>query len=121
MVSVIHRINAAFGVSNKFVPYRPNWDLVADYAQSGGFQNSSRGGIINNADLNTISKTTFAVYNNPSAMPTSETGYCWVRTTIYDANAALQELFMFMTGVSYVRVRYNSETTWQTWKQITNA
>lgn len=30
MVSVVHRINAAFGVSNKFVPYRPNYDLVAE-------------------------------------------------------------------------------------------
>ena len=28
MVSVVHRINAAFGVSNKFIPYRPNYDLV---------------------------------------------------------------------------------------------
>lgn len=25
----LHRINAAFGVSSKFVPYRPNYDLVA--------------------------------------------------------------------------------------------
>ena len=30
MVSVIHRINAAFGVSKAFVPYRPNYDLVCD-------------------------------------------------------------------------------------------
>ena len=28
MVSVIHSINAAFGVSNKFVPYRPSWDVL---------------------------------------------------------------------------------------------
>ena len=26
----LHRINAAFGVSNKFVPYRPNYDLVCN-------------------------------------------------------------------------------------------
>lgn len=25
---LLYRINAAFGVSNKFVPYRPSWDLV---------------------------------------------------------------------------------------------
>ena len=30
LVSVIHRINAAFGVSSKFVPYRPNYDLVGN-------------------------------------------------------------------------------------------
>ena len=30
MVSVIHRINAAFGVSKAFVPYRPNYDLVCN-------------------------------------------------------------------------------------------
>ena len=28
LVSVIHSINAAFGVSKAFVPYRPSWDLV---------------------------------------------------------------------------------------------
>jgi hypothetical protein len=30
LVSVVHRINAAFGVSNKFVPYRPPYDTVID-------------------------------------------------------------------------------------------
>ena len=33
MVSVIHRINAAFCLSNKFVPYRPNYDLVCAAAE----------------------------------------------------------------------------------------
>ena len=105
---------AAFGVSSKFVPYRPNWDLVCRYAYNGGFNPS----IISNADLNAINQTAFAVYNNPSNMPSGQSGFCFVRTTVFDINGAIQELFM-LTGIAYFRAK--TDGNWSAWKQTTNA
>ena len=41
MVSVVHRINAAFGVSQKFVPYRLPYDKLTGLVYSNTTQTSS--------------------------------------------------------------------------------
>ena len=92
-----------------------NWDLVVSLAQS-GFKDYAHGGGIANADLNAISETSFTAYNNPTNLPTGLTGWCYVRTYVYDTNGALQELFMIYSNpVSYFRVKING--TWSTWIQ----
>ena len=65
MVSVAYRINAAFGVSNKFVPYRPNWDLVVNritgierYIQEGIVEFATYGATIRSFAIRRKSGTT---------------------------------------------------------------
>ena len=88
--------------------------MVCRYAYNGGFNPS----IISNADLNAINQTAFAVYNNPSNMPSGQSGFCFVRTTVFDVNGAIQELFI-LTEIAYFRAK--TDGNWSTWKQITNA
>jgi len=111
---------AAFGVSKAFVPYRPNYDLISYLAGAGGFKDSAHGGGIANVDLNAISVTSFTAYNNPTNLPTGLSGWCYVRTYVYDTNGALQELFMIRTNpVSYFRIK--SSGTWSAWIQTSTA
>ena len=73
---------------------------------------------IANADLNGISETGFALYVTPTNMPTGTSGNAFVRTSVYDANTALQELTLAATGASYIRVKATG--TWGAWAQTTN-
>ena len=108
-----------WNVSQKHVPYRPDWNLVSKYALGGGFVSSGYKSAVANADLNAISESGFALYNSPSNMPSGTSGYCFVRTAYFDIQAIFQELVLLSTGVSYVRTKYGS--TWNTWKQTSNA
>ena len=120
MVSVIHRINAAFGASNKFVPYRPNWDLVAYFAQANSFQDGVHGGTVSNADLNDVMYSCNSLYHSPTNAPAGlpSDNYVFVRTTIYDKNAGMQELVLLsQIGETYKRMLYGG--SWRAWKQVT--
>lgn len=110
----LYRINAAFGVSQKFVPYRPNYDLVANVAFSCGFVHES----VPNGDLNAISASEFKLYNNPTNLPSGQSGYFFVQTIIFDKNSGYQEITaLTQNGETYKRMLYGG--TWRAWKQIT--
>ena len=110
---------ADWKVSQKYVPHRPSYDLVAALAQNGGFIDSTLGSIIVNADLNSINKTTFAVYNEPANLPSGITGYCYVKTSVFDENSALQELYVIQPNpVSFFRIKLNN--SWTVWVQTSN-
>ena len=110
---------ADWNASQKYVPGRPSYDIVSKLAQNGGFIDSTLGGIIANADLNLISKSTFAVYNEPTNLPSGISGYCYVRTSVYDDNSALQELYVIQSNpVAYFRIKLNN--SWTGWVQTSN-
>ena len=126
----LHRINAAFGVSNKFVPYRPNYDLVGSAVNS--VENSLKpwsllksGDDLNNIVSAMVSRGVyfmFATGNNAvSNIPTD--GIFMVRTTWLGGGTAVQEVTM-LTGndrdKSYVRT-FIDNNNWSAWKQTTNA
>lgn len=104
---------AAFGVSPKFVPYVPTLYQVDERKAP-----KVHGAAVISGDLNDINETEFRIYtNNVSNLPES-TGFAYVRTSWYDANASLQEATMMMTGNTYVRVRWQG--TWRAWKRLDN-
>ena len=118
LVSVAHRINAAFGVSNKFVPYRPNYDLVSYLASAGGFHDASHGSFVNDADLNTI-ENGVRLYRAPSHNP-STANYVLVKTYMLDNTTGVQELTSLDSPPKmYTRVKLAS--TWSSWVETTNA
>lgn len=106
---------ADWNVSQKFVPYRLDYDTLAEYATHNSYKIENP---TTNADLNSISSSGFKFYDNPTNGPSDGTGrYLFVRTTIYDSNAAMQECFSLL-GKAYFRAK--SGGTWTEWKLMTN-
>lgn len=114
----LHRINAAFGVSNKFVPYRPNYDLVCSNINT--LYGVYPKGRVESGSLNDITSTVFSLYTSAvSDRPTSDGMWYYVRTSNLGTGHAFQEAFAMSSSIAYVRVQYQG--TWNAWKQITNA
>lgn len=115
---ILRYTNAAFGVSNKFVPYRPNYDLVSYLANAGGFHDASHGSFVQNADLNSVANG-IRLYHSPSNNPTSAT-YVLVKTYMLDSTTGVQELTSLASPPKmYTRVKMAS--TWGNWVETTNA
>lgn len=115
MVSVIHRIKAAFDVSSKFVPHRPNYDLVVQ-----GRIAPTTSGTIMSGNLNDF-PTSYYLCSGAVANLPEYTGYAIVKTIVIDVNAALQEAFTLNSSgnKSYMRTKWNG--TWNPWVLNTNA
>ena len=110
---------ADWKVSQRYVPYRPNWDFVYNIAKSGGFMDASHGSFVQNADLNAISESCVRLYHSPSNSPTTAT-YILVKTYMLDSTTGMQEATAFASPVkSYTRVKMAS--TWGSWVETTNA
>lgn len=100
-------------MSPKFVPYRPNYDLVAKVAFSCGFY-----GVIHNGDLNAVSSSEFKLYENPTNLPSGVSGHVFVQTIMVDKNSGFQELTVLsQNGETFKRMLYGG--TWRAWKQVT--
>lgn len=114
MVSVIHRINAAFGVSQKFVPYRPNYDFVC-----AGRVAPTIIGELSSGDLNDVPTSYYLCTNNVTNKPAS--GYTVVKTIVINDEMALQEAFILNSSgnKSYMRTKWHG--TWNPWVLNTNA
>ena len=116
---------AAFDVSPAFVPYRPDYDTLIDTVdkKAPALSNSA----ITSGSLNDFPESFVCVSSNVTDLPPDLLNSTWgfVRTSIFDNNTALQELFAYSSadqsqnGVSFVRVKQGG--TWKSWKQITNA
>ena len=106
---------AAFGVSQKFVPYRPSYDTIAST-----YLTKCNTAVVNSGSLDDVSTNTIAYYsNNVSGMPSSVSGYAICETTVFDANVMVQKLYM-IDGVYNAFIRMKQTGTWRAWKQITN-
>lgn len=116
MVSVAHRINAAFGISPKFVPYKTDTTKPWALLKSGDDLND----IVSAMEAKNVyvmfATGDVGVSNKPA------TGIFMVRTTNLGGGAAVQEVTM-LTGndrdKSYVRTFINN-SDWSAWKQTTN-
>ena len=106
---------AAFGVSNKFVPYRPNYDFVC-----AGRVAPTTSGTIMSGNLNDF-PTSYYLCSGAVANLPEYTGYAIVKTIVIDVNAALQEAFTLNSSgnKSYMRTKWNG--TWNPWVLNTNA
>lgn len=104
------------------VPYAPsNRELFeANQELSENKANNLKMTLIGSGSLDNISTNEFAVYTS-AVTGKPQSGYAFVRTSVFDANAALQELTMLdgtYSGRSYVRVKNGG--TWTTWRETTN-
>ena len=113
---------AAFGVSQKFVPYRPNWDLVANTVTYTNNIKVQSTGSISNANLDNITTSEERVYNNPTNLPSGTSGYVICRTITVDGQSAYQEIRFISSqintiyGQSYpVFERRKVSGTWRDW------
>jgi hypothetical protein len=107
---------AAFGVSQKFVPYRPSYDEITNT-----YLTKCRTAVVNSGSLDDVSTNTIAYYsNNVSGMPSGVSGYAICETTVFDANVMVQKLYM-IDGKYNAFIRMKQTGTWRAWKQITNA
>ena len=113
---------AAFGVSQKFVPYRPSWDLVGNSVDYTTRMNVTQTSTVANANLNNISVSEERVYNNPTSLPSGTSGYVICKTVVCDAQSAYQEIRFISSqinttyGQSYpVFDRRKVSGTWRDW------
>lgn len=112
---------ADWKVSQKYVPHSMSYQDLSD-KKLDRLRSASDGGLISSGDLNSITVNSFALYTNAvSNLPETAagSGYCFVRTSIFDSNAALQEAIMLQTGSMYTRTKYAN--TWGEWKKATNS
>lgn len=115
LVSAAHRINAAFGVSKAFVPYRMPYSQalallstrapsgIADYVASGSVNDLPSGCALCNP--------------NVSGMPALADNYFIIRTRIYDANCAEQEAVAPAGNRRFNRTKWGG--TWTSWEEYT--
>ena len=109
--------------STTFVPYAPsNRELFeADQELSETKANNLKKTLVGSGSLNDISTNEFAIYTS-AVTGKPQSGYAFVRTSVFDANAALQELTMLdgtYAGRSYVRVKNSG--TWTSWRETTSS
>lgn len=108
---------AAWNVSHKYVPYRPNWDLVG---KSVATVNKIALDTSNTyqVDINSIISTSYMVIKSGSTnFPSGVTGqYSFLRTDAYDGSTARQELTLSDTSDMYVRTRSGGQ--WHEWKKL---
>lgn len=101
-------------ISPEFVPYAPsNRELYEEKA------NYLKKTLVDSGNLDDISTDEFALYMT-SVTGKPQNGYAFVRTSVFDSNAALQELTMLSgnsSGRAYVRVKYGG--TWTDWRETT--
>ena len=105
-----------WAVSHKFVPYAPtNQELIATKADK------LKKTLVGSGSLNDISTDEFAIYTS-AVTGKPQSGYAFVRTSVFDANAAMQELTMLdgtYSGRSYIRVKNGG--TWTAWRETTSS
>jgi hypothetical protein len=103
-----------YKISPEFVPYAPtNREL---YEEKANFLKKT---VVTSGNLDDIATNEFALYHTDVAGK-PQSGYAFVRTSIFDSNAALQELTMLSgnsSGHAYVRVKYGG--TWTEWRETT--
>ena len=106
---------AAFGVSQKFVPYRPNYDFVCS-----GRVAPRTSATLTSGNLNDFPTSYYLCTGAVANLP-EYTGYAIVKTIVIDENAALQEAFTLNSSgnKSYMRTKWNG--TWNPWVLNTNA
>lgn len=98
---------AAWNVSQKYVPYRPNWDLVAEKPQITANISTA----IN--DFNTT-RTDLGYVGSSSTITDIASEYVVVRT--YKADATLDRRIQIIESAGGVRkTRYYNGTSWSNW------
>ena len=116
---------AAWNVSHKYVPYRPNWDLVANSVDFTTRVNVTGTSTISNANLNNISVSEERVYNNPTNLPSGTSGFVICKTMIVDGNSAYQEIRFISSQVTTIYrelypifIRTKTSGIWRSWMKL---
>lgn len=111
---------AAWKISPKFVPHRPDYDTLISMINAKEPALSTT--TMDDGSLDDITVNSFIVCSwNVSSKPISTMGY--VRTSVFDANSAMQEFYSFSgdeTQSRLVYVRDKQAGVWRSWKMLTN-
>lgn len=106
--------NAAFGVSNKFVPYRPNYDLVGTIA----LQNYPK--VIDPCDFNTLVDTGYYIVDQSGStnLPWSHGEKIFLRVIRFapgNSQNVMQIGWSFNNAAAEYCVRSRYLGTWGSW------
>lgn len=111
---------ADWKISQNFVPYRPDYDTLISMINAKEPALSTT--TMDNGSLDDITVNSFIVCSwNVSSKPISTMGF--VRTSVFDANSAMQEFYSFSgdeTQSCLVYVRDKQAGVWRSWKMLTN-
>lgn len=109
---------AAFGVSQKFVPYRMSYQDLCDKKDAALSTTSKTSGSLDDIAENSF----YFVTDGTTGRPVTEYGF--VKTSVYTSSVMLQVFISYSgnaSNSSLVYVRVKQSGTWQAWKLLTNA